>query len=293
MRLPLMMFTLSILFAVILSFSQIAQASSEPVKVPSIYDDGPGPAPIAAIKLESDEIASLMLLESVMDISSSAVLAGSCQSAEGSYSIEIFADGAINKPETNIVKITSPGNSEPLVLNAIIEAPDSFIGQNINILQAKNSKLKETLLSEYSGVATVNRELTLLSMHSRTLAQGQNNNLISYQGLLIKHFYEEQKPDNKNQYILGWGSASLSKEDFPANQFWVRFKALKVHGELKRMVLQEDRLIGTSSCRILIDSAAEIKKDNEIENRNNVVLKGIMTITRSQSYEDNPLAFEF
>lgn len=286
-----MKITLPIVFTAILSFSLVTQASSEPVKVPGMFDNGP--AAITAIGLETNAIASLMLLESVMDISNSVILASGCQSVEGNYSIEISADGAINKPETNVVKITSPGNSEPLVLNAILETPDSFLGQNIKIHQVKNSKLKETLISEYSAVATVNRELTLLSMYSSVKAQGQNNNLIPHQNILLKQFYEEQKPDNKNQYILGWGSTSLSKAGFPVNLAWARFKAQKADGQLKRVVLQDDRLIGASSCRILIDSAAEITKDTEKENQKNIALKGVMTIIKPESHENNPVAFEF
>jgi hypothetical protein len=283
--------SLPVVFAGVLCFSLNTQASSSLVAVPDLFDNGP--AALAAIKLESDEISSLMLLESVMDISSSAALASSCQALEGIYPIEIFADGALNRPETNFVKISSTGNTEPLFFNATLEAANSFHGQNITIRQTKNGKLKETLIQEYSSIAAVNRELALLTMHSNASISGQNNTQIPHQNLLIKHFYEEQKPDNQNQYVLGWGSASLSKAGFPHNLVWVRFKALKASGQLKRVILQEDRLIGNSPCRILIDGVAEFKKDNEKENQQNIAIKGVMTISRPQSLEDNPVAFEF
>ncbi|MDO8940067.1 MAG: hypothetical protein Q7U98_12990 [Methylicorpusculum sp.] len=283
--------TLPVVFAGILSFSLSTQASARLVAAPDLFENGP--VALAAIKLESDEITSLMLLESVIDISSSAVLANSCQTLEGIYPIEISADGALNKPETNFGKISSSENTEPLVLNATMEADNSFHGQNINIRQTKNGKLKEILIQEYSSVVTVNRELTLLSIHSNANVSGQNNTLMPHQNLLIKHFYDEQKPDNQNQYILGWGAASLSKTGFPLNLAWLRFKALKASGKLKRVILQEDRLIGNSPCRILIEGVAEIKKDNEKKNQQNIAIKGVMTISRPQSLEDNPVAFEF
>ena len=56
-------------------------ASSNLVAVPDLFENGP--EALAAMKLESDEITSLMLLESVMDISSTAVLASSCHVIEG------------------------------------------------------------------------------------------------------------------------------------------------------------------------------------------------------------------
>jgi hypothetical protein len=275
-----MKFTFPFVFAASLSFSLITQAFSD-VKVPSMFNSGP--AALTPIKLKSNEITSLVLLESVMEIASLASLAGSCQATEGNYSIALTTDGAINKPKTNVVKITTPGNSEPLILNAIIDTPDTFRGQTINVRQARNSKLKETLISEYSGSATVNRELTLLTMLSKAKASGQNNQLVPYQNLLVKHFYQEQKADNKKQYILGWGLISLSKADFPVSQFWVQFKALKAKGQLNRVLLQQDRIVGTSFCRIIIDGTSVTKKETEKEKQKNFVLKGSMTITSSRA----------
>ncbi len=273
---------LIVVLIVTLSFSVINQASSKELKAPSMFDNGP--AVITAIKLEADEVVSLVLLESVISLARLAVLADGCQAVEGNYSIELTADGARNKPETNVAKIISSENSELIVLNATIEEPDSYLGQNIKIHQSKKSKLKETLFSEYTSVAIINRELTLLSMQSNANIFGQNKALIPYQNLLIKHFYLEQKPGKKKQYIMGWGEASLSKAGFPSNQFWVRFKALKANGGLKRVVFQEDQLVGPSACRIVIDSTVDIKKENKKEMQKIFVLKGVMII-RSQSYK--------
>jgi hypothetical protein len=288
-----MKFILLIVAAALLCFSLMIQAASKLVKAPALFQNGP--AAITAIKLESHEITSLMLLESISDIASSAVLANGCQSATGSYSFEISADGAINKPENNIVNISSPGNSEPLILNATLEATDSFsfLGQKSNIHQTKNGKLKETLIQEYFSAATVNREFSLLSMQSHVNVSGQNNTLIPHQNILLKHFYEEPTADQQKQYILGWGSASSSRSDYPVNLDWIRFKALKTNGQLKRVVIQKDQLIGSLTCRILIDTAKELIKDNEKEIQKKVVLKGVMTITVPLNYEDNPLALEF
>lgn len=287
-----MKYTLLIIAAVLLSCSLIIQAASKLVKAPVLFQNGP--AAITAIKLESHEIASLMLLESISDIASSAVLANGCQSATGNYSFEISADGEINKPENNIVILSPPGSSEPLILNATLEASDSFPfhGQTINIRQSKNGKLKETLIQEYSNAATVNREFSLLSMHSYVNASGQNNALIPHKNTLLKHFYEEPTNDKQNQYILGWGSASSSKSDFPINLDWIRFKALKINGNINRVVIQKDQLIGTSTCRTIVDTTAELTKDNEKEIKK-IVLKGVMTITEPLSYEDNPVALKF
>ena len=281
---------LPLLFATTLSYSLITQADLEPLKAPSLFDKGP--AAMTAINLKTEELTSLILLNSAVDLAKSAALATGCESVEGSYSIEVITDGAINKPEANAIKIASPGKTEPLILNAIAEEPDSFHGQAFTIRQAKNSKLKETLISEYSGTANINRELTLLSMQGSANVLGQNNTPSPYLNLRLKHFYEEPNSDN-SLYLSGWGFASLSKEGFPVNKFWVRSKALKSDGQLKRVVLQEDLLIGFSSCRIVIDSATDIKKKtDEQEKQKSFAFKGTMTISKSQPNEKLPKANE-
>ncbi|WP_404360114.1 hypothetical protein [Methylotuvimicrobium sp. KM1] len=279
-----------ILFATTLGYSLITQADGGPLKAPSLFDKGP--AAMTAINLKTEELTSLMLLDSAMDIAKSAALATGCESVEGDYSIEISADGAINKPVTNVIKIVSPGKSDPLILNAIAEEPDAFLGQVFTIKQAKNNKLKETLISEFSGTAHINRELTLLSIQGSAIVLGQNNTPSPYPYFRLKHFYEEPKSDN-SQYLSGWGLASLSKEGFPVNKFWVRSKALKTDGQLKRVVLQEDLLIGFSACRIVIDSATDIKKKTDKqEKQKSFAFKGTMTISKSQPNEKLPKANE-
>ncbi len=286
-----MKINVAFVLAAILSCCLNTQASSLSVKVPSQFDNGP--AAISALKLESNELAIFMLLEGVMDISSSAVLASGCHSVEANYPIELISDGGINKPETNAAKITSPSSSEHLILNAILEEPYSHIGQNINIRQVTNSKLKETHISEYAGVVTVNQELTLLSMHSNVKIPGQNNTMTPHHNIIIKNFYEEKIANTNNQYILGWGLVSLSKSGFPINKYWIRFKALRINGQLKRVVMREDQLLGTSPCQILVDSSAEINNNNQNVNNKNIVLRGNLNILRPNIREDRALIFDF
>ncbi|MBU2572098.1 MAG: hypothetical protein KJ725_19140 [Gammaproteobacteria bacterium] len=283
-----MKISLPILFATTLGYSLIAQADLVPLKAPSMFDKGP--AAMTAINLNNEEQISLILLDSALDLAKSAALATGCESVEGDYSVEVTVEGVNNKPKTNAIKIVSPGKTEPLILNAIAEEPDSFHGKVFTINQAKSSKLKETLISEFSGSAHINRELTLLSIQSSAIVLGQNNISSPYLNLRLKHFYEEPKSDNR-QYLSGWGFASLSKEGFPVNKFWVRSKALKTDGQLKRVVLQEDLLIGFSACRIVIDSATDIKKKtDEQEKQKSFAFKGTMTISKSQPNENLPKA---
>ncbi|MCQ8180829.1 hypothetical protein NP603_06900 [Methylomonas sp. SURF-1] len=276
---------------VILSFAAMSQAFAETVKAPSLFANGV--AEITDIKLEANEISALMLLEGVLDISSAAVLAGGCQSVEAHYAIEVNADGAVNKPESNSAKISSSENPVPLLFNATIEQRRDFFGQNFNIVQTQKSKLKDTPISEYSANLTVNHELTLLSLYSKSNIQGQNNNANAHQNLLIKNFYQEQAPDNPNLYLYGWGAESSSIAGYPANLAWIRLKALRTQGQFKRLALLADRLLGASACRIAIDSSVEPKVGNEKGNPGSLTLKGSMVITRASGHEEDLKEFAF
>ncbi len=280
-----------VMLLMIMELNWMAQVSAKPLTSPEMFDNGP--APIIAIKQEIDKVTVVVLLEGVMGVVSSAVLASSCKALEGNYPISVNVDGVINKPETNVAKITSPGNPESLVLKATINSANSFLGKSIKIRQAKSSKLKQTVVSEFTSVASINHELTLLSMSSDAKALGQNGIQSSYQKQLIQHYYQAQSKDNKTQYILGWGAVSVSKAGYPVNQFWSRFKADRANGQLKRIILQEDRVVGTSFCRIVVDGSVDIAKESEAEKKKSIVYKGMLMITRSPPHEELTLLNEF
>ncbi len=246
-----------------------------------MFKDGPL-KPAANTNFKVHEIVSIILLEGVVSVASSAVLVNGCQALEGKYPFETMADGSINKPATNYVRVNTTDKAKTLVLNAKIETPDTFREQAVNVSQYKKSGLKGAVIAEYFASASVNRQSTLLSMYSNVKVLGQNNKMGLYQNQLLKHFYTEQGKTNKNQKILGWGMASLLKKNFPINTLWSRFKAFRNDGKLRRIVLQLDQLVGTSSCRIAIDGVRSKKKQAEKADRNSLALKGIMTISRSK-----------
>lgn len=287
-----MNFSLFILFIASLSYSLTAQAIPKSVEAPGVFESGPKTA-ATSIKLKNTEIASLILLEGVFSVASSAVLVSGCQAVEGKYPFKVTADGSINKLEADFSKVNSAKKTEPLVLNATIETSDAFWGWKINVRQSKKSKLKETVISAFSADATLNRDLSLLSMDSEVKILGQRNVEGLYQSKLLKHLYKDIKQNSKSQKIMGWGMVSISEANYPANTFWARFKAIKADGRLKRIVLQQDRLTGASSCRIAIDGTTDIKKQTEKEKKNGFILKGLMTISKAKPRESLSITADF
>ena len=286
-----MKISMGVRLIVVLSFSLMTHGYCQGVKVPDLFDNGPNP--VEKIKLEANEIASLLLQESVIDVSSAAIMTGGCQSVEGNYTVEVSADGAINKPGTNFVKIGSAENPEPIVLNATIDDFRDFFGQTFAITQAKKNKLNDTLISEYSSALSVDHGFTLLSMAGSANVAGQNHGNIPYRSVLIKNFYEEHLPGNSGSYVQGWGAHSLSKSGYPANKAWVRVKALRSNGQIKHAVFLSEWLTGVSACRIVINSTALSEKCNTEECRKNLVFKGTMAITKPSLYGKESKDFAF
>lgn len=275
--------------SVILSFAVMTHANGEPQtapQAPSMFDNGP--LPLTIIDLSASDISGIALIESIMHIAESVIHVNSCPSTAGVYSIEVSANGSVKSPQSNNIKLFSPENTEPLALNASLNPQDDFRGQTITIKQQNNGKLKETLISGYSGEFTLNKESNLVVIESHLNASGLNNGLISFQNSSIKNFYQEQKTTDSTHYLFNWGLQSLSAEGYPENTYWNQSKLLKVGGHLKRVLLSNDRLIGASACRIIIESASvEPKKDNTF------LHKGTITISESTPKSELPKSSEF
>ncbi|MBS3951338.1 MAG: hypothetical protein KGZ88_00050 [Methylomicrobium sp.] len=275
--------------SIILSFAVMTIANGEPQKAPqapSMFDNGP--LPLTIIDLSASETLGIALFESIMHIAETVIHVNSCQLTAGVYSIEVSTNGSGKSPQTNNIKLFSPENTEPLALTASLNPPDDFRGQTITIKQHNNGKLKETLISGYSGEFNINKESNLAVIESHLNVSGLNNGLITFQNSSIKNFYQEQKSTNSTHYLLNWGLESLSAEGYPENTYWNQSKFLKVDRHLKRVLLSNSRLIGASACRILIESASvEPKKDDALFH------KGTLTISESTPKSELPKSSEF
>jgi len=137
--------------------------SGEPPKLPSIYNDGPISPQVSATNLSPSEIAANALYEGVMQMAESQILATSCLSAAGTYTFNIFANGVPGEPESNEIKVLSPGGSESVVLRAELDPRDEFRGQSFKVNQVGSGNLKGTEIKEYHSNGSIDNLGTLLT----------------------------------------------------------------------------------------------------------------------------------
>jgi hypothetical protein len=92
---------------------------------------------------------------------------------------------------------------------------------------------------------------------------GINNRFDRYYGKVIKDFYRGSLDDQTNEYynIYDWGLQALDKLGYPVNKYWQRSKSHRDDGSIGRTVFVKDRLVGATSCRIVIDTSGFNNED--------------------------------
>ncbi len=80
---------------------------------------------------------------------------------------------------------------------------------------------------------------------------------------VIKDFYRGSLDNTTVEYynIYDWGLQSLDKLGYPVNKYWQRSKSHRDDGSIGRTVFVKDRLVGSTSCRILIDTTGFNNQD--------------------------------
>ena len=80
---------------------------------------------------------------------------------------------------------------------------------------------------------------------------------------MIKDFYRGSLNNASPEYynIYDWGLQSLDKLGYPVNKYWQRSKSHRDDGTIGRTVFVKDRLVGPTSCRIIIDTTGFNNQD--------------------------------
>lgn len=240
-------------FIILNLVSHMAPAiSAEPPKQPTIYRQGPISPQIALTDLSPAEIAANSLYEGVTQIIESKILASSCESATGVYSLNIFANGVPASPESNEVTVTATGDSEMIKLRASLDNPDEFRGQTLSVNQIGTGQINGTQVKDYRSNGSFDKSGNLMVLESSIKVEGVNDVFDLFQSSLIKDFYLDTNP---NVYrILDWGLQSVSKLGYPQDKYWQRSMSQRDDGVVGHTVFIKDRLVGSTPCRIVIDS---------------------------------------
>lgn len=254
---------LNILTAAILaSISTGVLAAVEPPPVPAIYASGPTSPLVSSTDLSLSERTAYANYEAVMQIAEARIHATSCSNSAGVFALTAKSDGTVASPLTNYVTVDSP--SSTLTVASTSQLPDSLDnrGQLISVDMASGSLNKRAVQLYHADVA-FNGVNNMMDSNSYVSVLSINNRFDKYYGKVIKDFYRGSLDSQSVEYynIYDWGLQSLDKLGYPVNKYWQRSKSHRDDGSIGRTVFVKDRLVGATSCRIIIDTTGFNNQD--------------------------------
>jgi len=256
--------------AILAGLSATANAASPP-SAPPQYGPGPQAPLLNTTNLSAAERSAFALFEGVFKVAEAKIHATSCAAAN--YNIQVYADGSlgsntpfngVNSILNQVIVTTAGGSNAPqFSLNANLLAPVAGRGQQIDVTLANPSAsfLGSTRVTQFNAKYVYNNVNNMLVTNSLTVGViGINGGTPAladiYTGNLIKDFYHGSTDSNNPEYynIYDWGLQSISKLNYPVNKWWQRSKTHRDDGVVGRTVWVKDRLVGATSCRIVIDT---------------------------------------
>lgn len=273
--------------ALISIFSTVA-FSADPPSPPPNYNSGPQSPLVANTDLSDAEKAAYALYEGILQIAEAKIHATSCATAAGSSSVTAFTDGSQFNPTMNFVNVISLGGS--FTLEANLRENINSRGQKINIDQSGSGSLAGTSVFGYKGAMTYNAPNNMLYGQASVFVTGINGLPNRYFSNVIKDFNRGSLNSSDNDFftIFDWGLQSLHKEGFPVNKYWQRSKSRRSDGGVARTVFVKDRLVGSTACRIVIDTG----KINGINNASFFFQTGTLVISTVTPGADVPACSE-
>jgi hypothetical protein len=253
---------LNILSAAVLAVVSTAAVSAEPPAVPGIYSAGPQSPLVASTDLSLAERTAYANYEAIMQIAEARIHATSCSNSAGSFAITAFSDGSVNNPDQNFATVLS--NASSFTVKSKSAAPDTVDnrGQLISVDMPAGS-LAGRAVRLYHADLAYNGVNNMMDSTSSVEVNSINGRFDKYYGKVIKDFYRGALVDTDLEYfnIYDWGLQSLDKLGYPVNKYWQRSKSHRDDGTIGRTVFVKDRLVGSTSCRIIIDTTGFNNQD--------------------------------
>jgi len=279
MNIKLNILTAAILAAV--STASFAAPGFEPPTVDAIYSGGPQSPLVASTDLSAAERSAYANYEALMQIAEARIHASSCANSVGTFPVTAYSDGALAPvgPATNFATVLSPGGVGSLKVEASLQPFVLGFGQQILIDQVGAGSLKGKTVAGYHADLAYNNVNNMMDSTSSVSVASINGKLDKYYGKVIKDFYQGDKngdPSSADYYnIYDWGLQSLDKLGYPVNKYWQRSKSHRDDGTFGRTVFVKDRLVGATSCRIIIDTTGYNNQDYFSQSGNLIIQSGV------------------
>jgi len=248
-----------------------ATANAQPPAAPGQYNAGPQAPLLNTTNLSAAERSAFALYEGVLKVTEAKIHATSCAAA--TFNIGVYADGSTGSNASplpnpnaifNQVKVTGSGGSgaPQFELNANLSTPVAGRGQQVlvSLNNPAASSLGSSKITQFNATYAFNNVNNMLVTNNLTIGivgiNGSSSIPDVYTGNLIKDFYHGSTDPAVADYynIYDWGLQSISKLGYPVNKWWQRSITHRDDGVVGRTVWVKDRLVGASSCRVVIDT---------------------------------------
>jgi hypothetical protein len=151
-----------------------------------------------------------------------------------------------------------------MILKATAQTPLAGFGQNIDVAQQPAiGRINGGLVRNVKGRYTFNNKNNLM-VNERTSLQaiGQRGRYDDFRSSVIKDFYHANTYGQGSFYeIYDYGLQVLSKNGYPVNKYWQRSKAIRDNGAQGCTVFVKDRLVGSTACRITLETTGYSQPD--------------------------------
>jgi hypothetical protein len=265
----------------------------EPPTVADIYAWGPSSPLVASTDMSDAERSAYANYEALMQIAEARIHASSCSDSVGTFPVTAYSDGAqgMYGPYTNFATVLSPGGVGSLKVAAWISPEKVGFGQQINVKQVDGGSLKGKAVSGYDAYVAYNSVNNMMDSNMSVSVASINGKLDKYYGKVIKDFYMGDKnggPSYDPYNIYDWGLQSLDKLGYPVNKWWQRSKSHRDDGTIGRTVFVKDRLVGATSCRIILDTTGFNNQDYFSQSGNLIIQSGVNPIADVPQFHEYP-----
>lgn len=244
--------TIALIPALLLvGFSSVALSIAPPA-APAKYDNGPAVPYYDVTDLSDAERAAYALYEAILKIAQAKINATSCGSSVGEYEVEVFTNGLVESDPDRLNFATVTSMAGEFRLDARMKEKVAYRGQKVFVAQVGAGELDGNAVGTYTGVSTYNEFNNMVLVDGSANIKGITGHFSNYRSSMIKNYFHGDGAEA--YFVFGWGNESLHKLGYPVSKYWDRSKSGPSNGEIGRTLFVKDRLVGPTSCRIIVDT---------------------------------------
>jgi len=220
---------------------------------PAEYNNGPLTPGSNATDISSSEEAAFALFEGVLQVTEAKVHSDQRTGSCGTFSVPVSINTNSYTDGVNVSGTISAGG---INLSATVQ-PASNQGRGQAVVVTGGGQLNGISVLNYNASYVYNGNDDMLVSNSSNTLLIENGSALNYSGSVIKDFFpgvNTSAAPYDAYNIYDWGLQAVSKLGYPVEKWWQRSISHRSDGTNGRTVFVKDRLVGDTSCRIILET---------------------------------------